>query len=190
MHCTYIVTYIVSLEVATESMRRSAAVWLLKTREKHKIPISVMDDITKDVQELFLSALDNIQRQLKSLYPDDDLIQSGLSQHLSSSNPLLDLFDGLKTQQQQINYFTRELNMIVSIILCRSLIIIVYIVFDYKVPVKKVLGTERVPRHHGRKRRLVEKEHVMVYVPLLNTLERLLCDDGILAEVYTYVSAA
>ena len=48
---------------------------------------------------------------------------------------------------------------------------------------KVVLGTRRVHQGHGRKRRLIEKQDVMVYVPILKTLEVLLNDEGILAEV-------
>jgi hypothetical protein len=36
---------------------------------------------------------------------------------------------------------------------------------------------------HGRKRRLVEEEQCMVYIPLLESLEALLQNDAILAEV-------
>lgn len=50
-------------------------------------------------------------------------------------------------------------------------------------PVKIVLGTRRVQKGHGRKRRLVEKEDTLVYVPILKTLQVILNDDGILAEV-------
>ena len=48
---------LVSVEEATTSMRKTSAVWLLKTREKHKIPLSVMTEITTDVEELFFDLL-------------------------------------------------------------------------------------------------------------------------------------
>ena len=48
---------------------------------------------------------------------------------------------------------------------------------------KVVLGTKLKAQGYGSKRRLVEKEEIMVYVPILKTLEVLLNDSAILAEV-------
>lgn len=39
------------------------------------------------------------------------------------------------------------------------------------------------PRGHGRRRRIVQKDQNMVYVPILETLQSLLMDDAILGEV-------
>lgn len=52
-------------------------------------------------------------------------------------------------------------------------------------PVKITLGTQRKPVGRGSKRRLVEKEEGFVYIPILQTLETLLDDEGIMAEVST-----
>ena len=40
---------------------------------------------------------------------------------------------------------------------------------------------------HGRRRRLIEKEEELVYVPLLGTLQTLLKNNEILGEVNYYV---
>lgn len=45
------------------------------------------------------------------------------------------------------------------------------------------LGTKLILKGHGRKRRLVQKEEQLVYVPLLDTLQMLLKNDEILGEV-------
>ena len=46
-----------------------------------------------------------------------------------------------------------------------------------------VLGTTRKARGRGPKRRLVEKEECMVYVPILKSLEVLLGNEQVLSEV-------
>lgn len=50
-------------------------------------------------------------------------------------------------------------------------------------PRKIVLGSKRKRVGYGPKRRLVEQDECMVYVPLLESLESLLQSDSVLAEV-------
>ena len=47
-----------------------------------------------------------------------------------------------------------------------------------------MLGTRRKAKGHGAKPRLVEEEESFMYVPVLETLQALLNDDTILAEVW------
>ena len=46
-----------------------------------------------------------------------------------------------------------------------------------------MLGTHRRAKGLGAKRQLVEEEESFMYVPLLETLQMLLNDDAVLAEV-------
>ena len=55
--------------------------------------------------------------------------------------------------------------------------------FSMQLPVTVVLRTERKAKGLGSKRRLVEKEESYVYIPILQTLETLLQNDMVLAEV-------
>ena len=48
---------------------------------------------------------------------------------------------------------------------------------------KVVLGTNRRAKGSGAKRRLIEEEECFMYVPVLETLQALLNDETILAEV-------
>jgi len=50
-------------------------------------------------------------------------------------------------------------------------------------PKKIKLGTRRIFRGHGRRRRLTEITETLVYVPLLQTLQSLLKDEEIYTEV-------
>lgn len=99
---------VVSLEAATESMRKAAALWILKTREVHKTPLSVMDNIISDVQGLLQSALAHLYQHTKNILPENEAVDLALSE----SSPFIDIFAGLKTQQQ-LNYFRDEFKMVV-----------------------------------------------------------------------------
>ena len=46
----YIVHFATIDFVAPLNIQRAMALWFLKSREIHKIPLSVMDDIAKDIQ--------------------------------------------------------------------------------------------------------------------------------------------
>ena len=50
-------------------------------------------------------------------------------------------------------------------------------------PIKVVLGTSRKAKRFGTKRRLVEQEETFVYIPILQTLQKLLNNDTVLTEV-------
>ena len=50
-------------------------------------------------------------------------------------------------------------------------------------PVKIVLGTDQRAKGLGAERRLIEEEESLMYVPVLETLQALLNDETILAEV-------
>jgi len=56
-------------------------------------------------------------------------------------------------------------------------------------PKKIKLGTTRIHRGHGRKRRLVGVADTLVYVPLLKTIETMLMDEGIYTEVSAHAHA-
>ena len=50
-------------------------------------------------------------------------------------------------------------------------------------PVTVKLGTKRKAKGLGQKRRIIEKEESFVYIPLLQSLQALLQNDMVLAEV-------
>ena len=55
-------------------------------------------------------------------------------------------------------------------------------------PVKIVLGTERKAKGIGHKRKCVEVEETMVYIPLIDTLRVLLGNHTVVAEVRNFVT--
>ena len=97
-------------------IQRAAATWVLKTRESHRIPLSVMDSLIYDVQSLFDIVVGNLSSQVQ-----DCLQYSGVSQGVVESVESIfcncpPVFAGLRTQQQQLSFFRRNFNFVVSTI--------------------------------------------------------------------------
>ena len=85
-----------------KSLQQAAAVMILKTREKHKIPLSVVDSIVNDVQSLFDSAKTTLSAQIHTYLEScgaSKEVAEGIDQLIKNSPGV---FEGLKTQQQQL----------------------------------------------------------------------------------------
>lgn len=91
--------------VSEHILQRAAALWILKTKETHRIPQSVMDDMLLDLGSLFQCALASISSEvqctLKQHEVSDDTIKSALD-HLEEESPFGDIFRGLKTHHLQL----------------------------------------------------------------------------------------
>lgn len=95
-------------------IKRAAATWILKTRESHRIPISVMDSMIQDVQSLFDIAVSNL-----SMHVQATLQSSGVSRGIVESvGSIFDncqqVFEGLQTNHQQLSFFRSNFNFVVS----------------------------------------------------------------------------
>jgi len=94
---------------------RAVALWILKSRELHNIPRSVMSTITEDVQFLLGSVIDNVRSKVQLLFDDVDSTTEAktiISQYLCSINH--HLFQGLDTDSKQMSYFRRNFGLVVS----------------------------------------------------------------------------
>ena len=104
--------------VSEEVLQRSAALWILKTRDTHRIPQSVIDGIIADLSSLFECSLAGIASKVRCSLADkgvtDNVLKSVLT-HLDVDSPFSDIFRGLKTHHQQLKYFKEEFNLIVSV---------------------------------------------------------------------------
>ena len=100
-----------------EELKRSAAMSILKTRELHRLPMSVMDEIIADNQSLFVYAVSCIRERVCQ-----ELVEAGVSSstlervssHLKETSPLVKIYGGLETQHQQTQYFHSHFQMVVS----------------------------------------------------------------------------
>lgn len=99
-------------------LQRAAATWILKTRERHRIPLSVMDAIVHDVESLFEVAVgqlsDRILSKLKDAGVSNEILESVASE--CESGPPSNMFEGLRTQHQQLMYYKQNFKFVVSII--------------------------------------------------------------------------
>ena len=107
-----------SVQLEPQDIQKSAATWILKIRECHQIPLSVMDCIIADTQSLFNLALyqisEHIDAIMKSGNVDNSIVRNVLSELNVSSSPYGNMFHHLQTQAQQMQYFRDEFNLVVS----------------------------------------------------------------------------
>ncbi len=103
--------------VTEEAVRRAAALLILKIREGHRIPQSVMDEIVADVSSLYHLALSAIRQQVKATLNDagveNGIIESTMC-HLSAESPLTNIFSGLGNHYQQLQYFKKNFDLVIS----------------------------------------------------------------------------
>ena len=96
-----------------ETVQRAAALFLLKTAEKHKLPLSSMDGLMLDVQQLNSTVLDKVAEKSKQFLNEEDAESLCATLHDESiRNP----FVGLHNAYQQTKYYREHLGLIVSFI--------------------------------------------------------------------------
>lgn len=94
----------------------AAATWILKTRECHRIPLSVMNSIIFDVQSLYDVALSQLGLRIDRILNEkgiDEVVRNSVTAEIASG-PHADIFDGLKTQSQQVAYYKKHFQLVVS----------------------------------------------------------------------------
>ena len=96
-------------------IQRAVALWILKSRELHKIPVSVMDGIAKDLQSLFDVMTESIRSTLYSILTGAANLTEAKAQintYMSEWN--FNILQGLHSQSAQVEYFRNPLNIIVG----------------------------------------------------------------------------
>ena len=99
-----------------DDMKEAAASWILKTKEKHRIPQSAINTIIQDVTVFFQMHLSRIYHTIKQ-----QLKSADVDENISSLSPIFDPnghhgrpFKGLETEYLQLKFFKRKFSMIVS----------------------------------------------------------------------------
>ena len=109
-------------EVQISILKRSAALFLMKTKEISRVSQVALDSIVCDVTELFQARVEKLKHDVKSV------IQHSTGAQVSSETmvgidsvfneeEILRPLSGLEYEYQQMKYFKEELNMLV----CHSL---------------------------------------------------------------------
>lgn len=100
-------------------LQRAAAMWILKTKEKHRIPQSSMEAIIRDVQGFLQLVLGEIHSALSSSLSEAALDASSLSSMASIFQPdsiFGNPFKRLQTQHLQFKYYKDNFGFVVSAI--------------------------------------------------------------------------
>ena len=85
-----------------------AALWILKLRENHKLPVSTVVEILANVQELYLFLLWSLHAELKGTVSANEALSA------VNEASKYDIFDDLKTSYNQEKYFKENFRFAVS----------------------------------------------------------------------------
>ena len=99
----------------TVDINRGVAIWLLKSREIHKIPESVMSTIMADVQDLCSHIMENLLD--KSIAILHNATSINIAENMirdAFQSQTRDIFQGLQTKATQLCYFRSHLGLVVS----------------------------------------------------------------------------
>ena len=97
--------------------KRTAATWILKVQEQHKLPQSTMEEILKDVtglvQDLLIDLHQKVNSTLQSAGVDPKQI-SGLADLFHPESEFARPFSNLETQHMQLKFYKQNFDLIVS----------------------------------------------------------------------------
>lgn len=94
-----------------DEIKASMALFILKTADKHSIPLSTMEIIIADTSSLIANAVSKVE---------DELLKNGvdaqLANNICSQEAIKNPFSGLETVYLQTKYFRDKMGMIVSML--------------------------------------------------------------------------
>ena len=94
-------------------MKRSIALWLLKSSEVHKIPESVINTVVIDVNDLFTYIMESLSSKVTALFLAASSINEAKQTILQHFHLSYNLFQGFQTQAKQMSYFRQNLHLVV-----------------------------------------------------------------------------
>ena len=97
-------------------IRRSAALFILKTTEKNNLPLTAIESITTDISSLVANAVDLVGQRISAVLSEKN-IDSSFVKDICSTEELLNPFIGLESTYFQSKYFIESLGMIVSVLM-------------------------------------------------------------------------
>lgn len=115
-------------DITEEAVQRAAALFILKNREGHRIPQSVMDEIVTDVGSLFHLAMCAVRQKVNATLTEagvDEGVVKSTMEHLSDRSPFTNVFNGLGTHHRQLQYFKKNFDLVVSLFSSSLLMFIV-----------------------------------------------------------------
>ena len=110
-------TEIISHVTSSDSMKKAAAIWILKTQEINKLTQSTTEKIMQDTGALYEAALSNLHSDVVSKLQEEGVEISTIHKLSSIFSPTGchgNLFSGLESQFLQMKYFSTHFHFIVS----------------------------------------------------------------------------
>ena len=96
-------------------IQRAIALWILKSRELHHIPMSIMNFIIDDVQSLINLIIGNLEQMTMSELSNTRTSISEIQESVSQNYKLnYDTFQKFRTESMQLLFFRQQLNLVVS----------------------------------------------------------------------------
>lgn len=102
-----------AIEASAPDVKQSGAMFLLKTREEHRIPQSTLNKIVNDMKGLWMSSIELVRGNVKRsmCHSNKEAECEKLMKSLDDSFPLI----GLETEYLQLNYYKEHFNYLVSV---------------------------------------------------------------------------
>lgn len=96
-----------------EIAKRSAAMFILKTTEKNKLPLSSMDTLATDVCSLISNAVHQVEERLTAALSEAN-VDTDIIHQICSEDAILNPFVGLESTYLHTKYLREELDLNVS----------------------------------------------------------------------------
>ena len=104
--------------ITEQSLKNAAAIWILKMREGHRIPQSVMESVVSGASSLFHLALSGLQQTLLLRLQDAQVsadTSSLVMDCLSCEDQYTRVFQGLETSYKQNSYIKAHFPFVVCL---------------------------------------------------------------------------
>ena len=94
-------------------VKRAAGLFILKTTEKHKLPLSSIDGILTDVQPLLHTVMERVDIKAMEILRAEDALSLSV---ILKSEGLASPFAGLQTSPERTKYYKECLGLLVNTI--------------------------------------------------------------------------
>ena len=96
-----------------DDIKTSAAKFLLKTREEHKVTQTTINKVVGDIKSLWSHALETVKQKVQQrLSGSSDSLVENVMECFDDSTP----FDGLETEYLQHKYYKEHFHFVVSLL--------------------------------------------------------------------------
>lgn len=99
---------------SSESGKRSAAMFILKTAEKNILPLSSMGTLLTDISSLIANAVHQVEQKIVAAADNSSSVEIAIVHEVCSQEAITNPFLGLESTYMQTKYFRESLYLLVS----------------------------------------------------------------------------